>query len=164
MDIFCSSDPSDAILEKLNLVQLYLGVITLADLTNNAGTEIKPWALTGERREHSAIEWPNQEKPADSCFIMWCRFLKKHFCTDAKCTHRLNKPLRLSTPLGSWLTDTPYSTRAFYYCPLSHSIIHYVNGSFSEYTRAPGWSTLYRFCGPIDFIPMLLSGYQRQIS
>eukprot|EP00957_Ditylum_brightwellii_P010104 763619-Ditylum_brightwellii.AAC.1 len=24
--------------------------------------------------------------------------------------------------------------------------------SFSEYTRAPGWSTLYRLCGPIDSI------------
>eukprot|EP00957_Ditylum_brightwellii_P037863 2863485-Ditylum_brightwellii.AAC.1 len=71
MDVFCSSHPGDAALEKLNLVQLYLGVITLADLINNVGTEIKPWALTGESRACPTIEWPNQEKPADSCFIMW---------------------------------------------------------------------------------------------
>eukprot|EP00957_Ditylum_brightwellii_P211328 15366049-Ditylum_brightwellii.AAC.1 len=145
--------PGDATLEKLNLVRLYLGVVTLADLTNDAGTEIKPWVLTGERRVCPTIEWPNQEKPADSCFITWHQFLKKHFCTNAKRTHCLNKPLCLSTPLGSWLTDTPYSTRSFYYCPSSHSIIHYVNGSFSEYTRAPGQSTLYRLCSLIDSIP-----------
>eukprot|EP00957_Ditylum_brightwellii_P031783 2410272-Ditylum_brightwellii.AAC.1 len=154
MDVFCSSHPGDAKLEKLNLIWLYLGVITLAaDLTNNAGTEIKPWALTGERRVRPTIKWPNQEKPADSCFIMWRRFLKKHFCTNAKRTHQLNKPLRLSTPLGLWLTDTPCSTRAFYYCPSSHTIIDYGNGSFSEYTRAPGQSILYRLRGPIDSIP-----------
>eukprot|EP00957_Ditylum_brightwellii_P141343 10769806-Ditylum_brightwellii.AAC.1 len=90
------------------------------------------------------IEWPNQEEPADACFIMWQRFLKTHFCIDANRTHCLNKPLRLSTPLGSWITNTSYSTRSFYYCPTSHSIIHYVYGSFSEYTRAPGRATLYR--------------------
>eukprot|EP00957_Ditylum_brightwellii_P132646 10115318-Ditylum_brightwellii.AAC.1 len=66
IDVFCSSHPSDATLEKLNLVRLYLGVITLADLTNDAGTEIESWALTGERRVRPTIEWPNQEKPADS--------------------------------------------------------------------------------------------------
>eukprot|EP00957_Ditylum_brightwellii_P148510 11307668-Ditylum_brightwellii.AAC.1 len=76
MDAFSSSHPSDATLGKLNSVQLNLGVITLADITNNAGTEIKPWALTGEMRACPTIEWPIQEKPADMCFIMWCRFLK----------------------------------------------------------------------------------------
>eukprot|EP00957_Ditylum_brightwellii_P056759 4301418-Ditylum_brightwellii.AAC.1 len=42
MDVFVFSHPGDAILEKLNLVQLYLGVFTLTDITNNIGTEIKP--------------------------------------------------------------------------------------------------------------------------
>eukprot|EP00957_Ditylum_brightwellii_P091552 6971137-Ditylum_brightwellii.AAC.1 len=36
MDVFCSSHPSDTTLEKLNLIWLHLGVITLADITNDA--------------------------------------------------------------------------------------------------------------------------------
>eukprot|EP00957_Ditylum_brightwellii_P066670 5059475-Ditylum_brightwellii.AAC.1 len=87
MDKFCSSHPGNATLKKLNLVWLYLGVVTLADLTNDVGTEIEPWALTVESRACPIIKWPNQEKPADSCFITWCQFLKKPFCTNAKCTH-----------------------------------------------------------------------------
>eukprot|EP00957_Ditylum_brightwellii_P095743 7294888-Ditylum_brightwellii.AAC.1 len=71
MDAFCSSHPGDTTLKKLNLVRLYHGVITLADITNDAGTVIKPWALTGEMRAQPTIEWPNQEKPADTCFIRW---------------------------------------------------------------------------------------------
>eukprot|EP00957_Ditylum_brightwellii_P027976 2113650-Ditylum_brightwellii.AAC.1 len=71
MDAFCSSYHGNATLKKLNLVWLYLGVITLADITNNVGTEIKPLALTGEMRGHPTIEWPNQEKPGDICFITW---------------------------------------------------------------------------------------------
>eukprot|EP00957_Ditylum_brightwellii_P123082 9384630-Ditylum_brightwellii.AAC.1 len=72
MDACCASHLGDATLKKLNLVWLCLGVITLADITNDAGTEIEPWAFTGETRARSTIEWPNQEKPANTCFITWC--------------------------------------------------------------------------------------------
>eukprot|EP00957_Ditylum_brightwellii_P003307 250724-Ditylum_brightwellii.AAC.1 len=67
MDVFVASHPGDAALDKLNRVQLYLGVLTLADITNDSGTHIDVRALTGSKRACPMIEWPNQEKPSDEC-------------------------------------------------------------------------------------------------
>eukprot|EP00957_Ditylum_brightwellii_P040105 3035092-Ditylum_brightwellii.AAC.1 len=45
MDIFKATKPGNATLEKLNLKQLYLGVLTLDGFTNSNGTAIDLWAL-----------------------------------------------------------------------------------------------------------------------
>eukprot|EP00957_Ditylum_brightwellii_P053289 4040444-Ditylum_brightwellii.AAC.1 len=68
MDVFVASHPADATLDKLNRVQLYLGVLTLADIANDSGTYIDAWALTGSKRARLTIKWPNQEKPLDKCW------------------------------------------------------------------------------------------------
>eukprot|EP00957_Ditylum_brightwellii_P059165 4490161-Ditylum_brightwellii.AAC.1 len=70
MDVFVASHPGDATLEKLNMVRLYLGVLTLADITNDSGTHIEGWALTGAKHACPMIEWPNQEKPSDACWVI----------------------------------------------------------------------------------------------
>eukprot|EP00957_Ditylum_brightwellii_P153640 11692489-Ditylum_brightwellii.AAC.1 len=65
MDAFCSIKPGDAVLEQVNLVRLYLGVLTLADITNDAGNAIEPWAISGASRARPTIPWPNQERPSE---------------------------------------------------------------------------------------------------
>eukprot|EP00957_Ditylum_brightwellii_P169889 12930786-Ditylum_brightwellii.AAC.1 len=65
MDVFVALHPGDATLDKLNRVQLYLGALTLADITNDSSTHIAAWALTGAKCVCPMIEWPNQEKPSD---------------------------------------------------------------------------------------------------
>eukprot|EP00957_Ditylum_brightwellii_P026728 2021372-Ditylum_brightwellii.AAC.1 len=69
MNVFVASHLGNATLDKLNRVQLYLGALTLADITNDSGTHIAAWALTGAKRAHPTTEWPNQEKPSDKCWV-----------------------------------------------------------------------------------------------
>eukprot|EP00957_Ditylum_brightwellii_P121036 9231476-Ditylum_brightwellii.AAC.1 len=76
MDVFVTSHPGNATLDKLNRVQLYLGALTLADSTNDSGTHIAAWVLTGAKQTHQTIKWPNQEKSSDKCWVTWRRFLK----------------------------------------------------------------------------------------
>eukprot|EP00957_Ditylum_brightwellii_P065948 5001105-Ditylum_brightwellii.AAC.1 len=71
MDEFVASYPGNATLDKLNRVQLYLGALTLAGTTNDSGTHIAAWALTGAKRAFPTIEWPNQEKRSDECWVTW---------------------------------------------------------------------------------------------
>eukprot|EP00957_Ditylum_brightwellii_P032567 2467947-Ditylum_brightwellii.AAC.1 len=47
MDVFESLGLSNSTLEQLNLVRLYLGLITLADVTNDKGKHIFCWVLSG---------------------------------------------------------------------------------------------------------------------
>eukprot|EP00957_Ditylum_brightwellii_P065524 4970230-Ditylum_brightwellii.AAC.1 len=68
MDVFISFHSGDATLEQLNLVCLYLGVLTLADITNKNGTEIEPLALTGTKQARPTLPWPNQERPLEICW------------------------------------------------------------------------------------------------
>eukprot|EP00957_Ditylum_brightwellii_P172335 13119819-Ditylum_brightwellii.AAC.1 len=68
MDVFVASHPGNATLEKLTRVQLKLGALTLADITNDSGTHIEAWALTGAKCACSTIKWPNHKKPSDECW------------------------------------------------------------------------------------------------
>eukprot|EP00957_Ditylum_brightwellii_P080695 6137149-Ditylum_brightwellii.AAC.1 len=90
MDCFCSAKLGDTTLEHLNAVRLYLGVTTLANITNDAGMMIKSWALSGVKRAQPTIPWPNQERPSDSSWIVWRRFLKQHFSPTTSSRHRVN--------------------------------------------------------------------------
>eukprot|EP00957_Ditylum_brightwellii_P130577 9960826-Ditylum_brightwellii.AAC.1 len=72
MDVFEAKKPSDATLEKLNMVRLYLGVLTLADIASDDGRNILPWALTGRSRSKPMIPWPNHGMPPDSHCVLWC--------------------------------------------------------------------------------------------
>eukprot|EP00957_Ditylum_brightwellii_P008786 666312-Ditylum_brightwellii.AAC.1 len=76
MDVFVASHPGDATLDKLNRVQLYLGALTVANITNDSGTHITAWALTGAKQACPTIQWPNQGKPSDNCWVTYQQFLK----------------------------------------------------------------------------------------
>eukprot|EP00957_Ditylum_brightwellii_P188953 14383988-Ditylum_brightwellii.AAC.1 len=76
MDVFESAKPSPTTLEQLNMVQLYLGVLTLADIASDDGWSILPCGLSGCNKVKPMIPWPNQVMPPSSCWITWRRFLK----------------------------------------------------------------------------------------
>eukprot|EP00957_Ditylum_brightwellii_P122032 9306699-Ditylum_brightwellii.AAC.2 len=61
MNIFGATIPGNSNLQRLNTVQLYLGVVALADITNDEGTAIMVWTLSGEKQGQPTIPWPNQE-------------------------------------------------------------------------------------------------------
>eukprot|EP00957_Ditylum_brightwellii_P029486 2228862-Ditylum_brightwellii.AAC.1 len=71
MDKFESYKPSTGTLEKLNVVRLYLQVLTLADIVDGHGCHIDPWALSGSKQAKVLIPWPSPEKPQESSWFLW---------------------------------------------------------------------------------------------
>eukprot|EP00957_Ditylum_brightwellii_P146229 11134347-Ditylum_brightwellii.AAC.1 len=65
MHVFKSVKLTMDSLEKYNAVQLYLGVLTLAEIVSDDGKYIQPWALTGNSRAKPMLPWLNQGKPSD---------------------------------------------------------------------------------------------------
>eukprot|EP00957_Ditylum_brightwellii_P115113 8779421-Ditylum_brightwellii.AAC.1 len=65
MDCFEEKKPSTDTLEKFNVVCLYLGVLTVADITNDEERHIIQWALSGSLRAKVLLPWSNQGKPSD---------------------------------------------------------------------------------------------------
>jgi ribonuclease HI len=67
----------------INLVRLYLRVITLADISEPSGQDIALWALTGVRLESddavSSLIWPYQSTPTQSQRRLWRRYLSSHY-------------------------------------------------------------------------------------
>ena len=55
-------------LDKCNQVQLYLRVITIADITHKSGGYIPDHTLTGEWQLGSDLEWPRQPCPLQGSF------------------------------------------------------------------------------------------------
>eukprot|EP00957_Ditylum_brightwellii_P123645 9426332-Ditylum_brightwellii.AAC.1 len=104
MDVFKSMKLSTFLLEKLNAVQLYLGVLTLADIVSDDGKYIQPWALMGSSRAKPMLPWPNQGMQSDSSWTMWRRFSKKCFAPTTSKNHHLHKPIKLQQQLGEWKT------------------------------------------------------------
>eukprot|EP00957_Ditylum_brightwellii_P031112 2356692-Ditylum_brightwellii.AAC.1 len=93
MDAFGVTILGNTNLQHFNTVQLYLGVVTLSDITNDEGTAIMAWTLSGEKQGQPAIPWPNQEKPSPTSWRIWRRYLKAHFSTTSSKQHCLNKPM-----------------------------------------------------------------------
>eukprot|EP00957_Ditylum_brightwellii_P025902 1959773-Ditylum_brightwellii.AAC.1 len=87
MGVFADMQPSPDTMAKLNSMRLYLSATALADIVNNTGTHIKPWALTGSSQATLLIPWPNQEKLPDRCWIIWQHFLKKAFSPSTPSSH-----------------------------------------------------------------------------
>eukprot|EP00957_Ditylum_brightwellii_P175033 13326210-Ditylum_brightwellii.AAC.1 len=79
MDVFKCVKPSSATLEQLNMVRLYLRVLTLVDIASDDGWHIQTWDLIECNKAKPMIPWPNQAMPCGSCWITWRRFLKKCF-------------------------------------------------------------------------------------
>eukprot|EP00957_Ditylum_brightwellii_P161684 12309863-Ditylum_brightwellii.AAC.1 len=122
-------------MRKLNAVQLYLGVVTLADIVSDRGMHIMAWALTGTSKAKPILPWPNQGKPLDHCWTMWRRYLKECFAPDTSKCHQLHKPIKLPSPLRGWTTTMLYTVREYYYNPVSQLVFTYCEGIFHEYRQ-----------------------------
>ena len=58
-------------LRKVNKVRLYLRVITIADLANEAGNYIRDDMLTGEWTAGTDLEFPKQNRPPPEWFALF---------------------------------------------------------------------------------------------
>eukprot|EP00957_Ditylum_brightwellii_P054286 4112694-Ditylum_brightwellii.AAC.1 len=99
-DVLNTAKPGNATLTQLNMVWLYLGVVTLADIVNGRGTMIEAWVFNGSRRLCTTIPWPNQGMPPLTAWQMWHRFLKWFFATTSAWNYLLHCPLALDQPLS----------------------------------------------------------------
>eukprot|EP00957_Ditylum_brightwellii_P036400 2755700-Ditylum_brightwellii.AAC.1 len=75
-DAWCPK-PQHLYTGKLNDVCLYLGVLMVADITNDEGMYIMPWALSSSSRAKVLLPWPNQGKVSNRGWVLWRRFLKQ---------------------------------------------------------------------------------------
>src|SRR5512145_2699248 len=92
---------SPADIRKFNYCRLYLGAVTLADITNAAGTHIDASIYDGHKIERSNMPCRNwhlvhQKNPNNTSWAVWRRILRS-FTTTPKGT-----TLKLSQPLGNW--------------------------------------------------------------
>jgi hypothetical protein len=114
MDIANTSVYKRSQLESINACRLYLQVMTLAEITNDAGDRFLPQVLhnqlhpDGRPKLHdtskSLLTWPQQNRPSKSAWTLWKRFLLQYN----------NESGYLTTPLGPW-PPTCFSTRLWYY-------------------------------------------------
>eukprot|EP00957_Ditylum_brightwellii_P184746 14070992-Ditylum_brightwellii.AAC.1 len=133
MDVFEQQTPSLDTLVKLNAVRLYLGVLTLADITNNEGMHIFPWTLTGKAKAKPMLPWPKQGMLSDKFWVIWCRYLKLCFALNTSCSHHLNTPIKLDQQLGEWKTKTAYTARQYYDAASSSIVYMLQDGLFCKY-------------------------------
>ena len=75
--------------------RLFLGVTTLADITDSNGRTLCHWALTGQHPPRSSIfHYPRQERPSPQVWSTWRQLLRATYCHTTERT--------LDTPLGPW--------------------------------------------------------------
>ena len=104
MEQFCNiSGITRAKLRRANAVRLYLRVLTIADLTDVAGTHIRDGMLDGDWQAGSDLKWPYQPKPPKAFWstFRWC--LRHTFCSR-QCPHQpASYAMQLDDALGCWL-------------------------------------------------------------
>ena len=104
MDTFIQHCPKKD-LESINQCRIYLQAITVADLTNEEGTQItkEAWNVRmGKNFKKSRIKWPNQNRPGRAAIVMWKSALKN--------LGHINRIL--DAPLRKWVR-TPYKKYNF---------------------------------------------------
>eukprot|EP00957_Ditylum_brightwellii_P076139 5788083-Ditylum_brightwellii.AAC.1 len=67
------------VLHHINKVRMYLGILILANITDNLGQYIRSWALTGSERAWPTLQWPNQEQPSPYNWGIWCNYFQTAF-------------------------------------------------------------------------------------
>jgi hypothetical protein len=67
--------------KDINLVRLYLQVMTLSDISESNGIDISAWALVGKRNPDHQVRrnWPRQSQPTIHQLKLWNEYVKYHF-------------------------------------------------------------------------------------
>jgi hypothetical protein len=98
----------------INLVRLYLQVVTLSDASTQAGDEICNLHLRGERRPNQIIRkktWPRQEPPTSSQCRLWRKYITSSFLRyGTKWKNQLGPLLMNRPPLIQYLPLSPGSS------------------------------------------------------
>ena len=87
----------------MNLIQIYLRVTTVSDITTADGTRLHPWTWKGLRIPdcNSRFTFPRQETPTPSQCRLWRKLLRTFLPPNATSTQ-----LELSIPLGAWIEQS----------------------------------------------------------
>ena len=105
-------------LRLLNRCRLHLGVITIADITNEQGTHIISTAtrrINAIQMESEITPTIHQPKPSKDPWKLWNKFIE--YIT-------LSKQLRLKTILGKWIVNKSQIRRKYYYYRTEDTIYH----------------------------------------
>jgi hypothetical protein len=95
---------SKADLQKFNLCQIYLQVLTLSNIATSLGREIDSLFWRGHRSSRkSSLKWPHQIQPSTTCWAIWRKTPHLLFTDSTRSTRIL--PAHC---LHSWLPDLPY--------------------------------------------------------
>jgi hypothetical protein len=79
MDLAMMQDYNQTMIERINACRRYLHAITIADLSDAAGTRLVPGVLDGTRIPHRSTmtgEKCNQPLPPTPAWLIWRKFLK----------------------------------------------------------------------------------------
>jgi len=94
--IFANSIHNNGKLKRANAVQIYLRVVTIADLTDLRGICIRDRMLTGEWQTGSDIKWPHQPLPQSKAGQCSGNFLYNPFVS-------YSPPTNLYTRAWPWI-------------------------------------------------------------
>ena len=98
----------------INLVRLYLQIITLSDASTQVGDEICNFHLRGERRPNQIIRkntWPRQEPPTSSQRRLWRKYITSSFLRyGTKWKNQLGPLLLNRPPLIPYIPLSPGSS------------------------------------------------------
>jgi hypothetical protein len=90
--------------ETFNIVQIYLGVVYLLELSSVDGCQLCRDAWQGSCPRHTPLLWPYQAVPNQSSFQAWCRQLATAFLANHRpCVELQTHDLTLVQLLGQWL-------------------------------------------------------------
>jgi hypothetical protein len=125
-------------LESINACQIYQKITTLAEITNENGTNILQIALKGKLNNNktapllwqisqSTLNWPYQLRPPAASWNLWKKFLL--------CFTTNTPALQLSNPLGNWLTNVHQQRNWIY--QYYHNDIIKISTPYQYYTQIP---------------------------
>jgi hypothetical protein len=89
----------DVEIKRINRCRLYLGAVTVSDITEIDGKSITDWSfnLSEQGRDISEARWPVQTRPGPIHLRTWKNFLRSICVVDS---------LKLLRPLGRWISPT----------------------------------------------------------
>ena len=101
MEAFAQHEPKiqPGYLKAANTCQLFVRVVTIAELANIDGTTIDTERLEGKWRAESNLIWPRQCAPTPDQWRKFKSCLRRTFCKGNRSQYM---PFDLTTPLGVW--------------------------------------------------------------